>query len=160
MLETCGAAAQNSEARQRSAGKGKKRAQLPAVERAVWVNKFKESGARSATAHAKDHGLLPERTFREWVKKDAAGGLGTSILPRSRDGTHGKRDRKELYPEVAEKLCQYLNLRATNISRDKCGVDRFIMKEKSLQFAKQICAGDQEMLDGLTASDGRVTRVL
>jgi hypothetical protein len=45
-----GAAAQKSEACQRSAGKGKKRAQLPAVERAVWVKKFKESGARSAAA--------------------------------------------------------------------------------------------------------------
>ena len=89
MLETCGAAAQNSEARQRSAGKGKKRAQLPAVERAVWVNKFKESGARSATAHAKDHGLLPERTFREWVKAEKqAGGLGTSILPQTKQ-IHG-----------------------------------------------------------------------
>ena len=69
--------------------------------------------------------------FRERAKKDAAGDLCTSTWPLSRDGTPGKRDRKELYPEVAEELCQYLDLRATRISRDKCGVDYFKLYDRT-----------------------------
>ena len=107
MLEVYDAAARKSEARQRSAGKGKRKVQISAVERAAWVKKFKESGASSAAVFARQNSF-PERTFRDWVKAEKAGGLGTSILPMSRDGTPGKRDRKELHPEVAEKLCQYL----------------------------------------------------
>jgi hypothetical protein len=51
MLEVYGAAARGSEARQRSAGKGKRKAQLSAAERAAHVKRYRESGAPSATAY-------------------------------------------------------------------------------------------------------------
>jgi hypothetical protein len=157
MLETYDAAARKSEARARSAGKGKRKAQLSATERAAHVKRFRESGAPSARAYALQH-RLSERTFRDWLKAEKAGGL--TPLPVSRDGSAGKRDRKELYPEVAEKLCQYLDLRATKISRDKCGVDYCIMQDKCMQYAKQIYAGDQDKVHGFTASYGWIARVL
>ena len=45
MLEAYGATARKSEARARSAGKGKRKAQLSATERAAHVKRFRESGA-------------------------------------------------------------------------------------------------------------------
>jgi hypothetical protein len=55
MLETYGATARKSEARARSAGKGKIKAQLSATERAAHVKRFRESGAPSARAYALQH---------------------------------------------------------------------------------------------------------
>ena len=51
-----GAAARKSEARQRSAGKGKRKAQLSAVDWADHVKRYRESGASRLYCHDTDMG--------------------------------------------------------------------------------------------------------
>ena len=55
----------------------------------------------------------------------------------SRDGSAGKRVRKSKWPELEEKLNQYIDLRNSKISRDKLGLDYGILREKALIFARQ-----------------------
>lgn len=45
------------------------------------------------------------------------------------------RDKKELYPNTAKMLIQYLDLRANQYQQDKCGISWTTIQTKSLHFA-------------------------
>ena len=114
MLSSFAEAQRNSDARARSSGKGGKKRQVGPAEQLEWVKRFKASSAKNATEFAKQHprDLVP-KTFRTWVAAEKSGKLEAKVaqVAPSRDGTAGKRVRKSNWPELEEKVNQYIDLR-------------------------------------------------
>ena len=91
-----------------------------------------------ATEFAKQHPRdLAPKTFRTWVAAKKSGKLEAKVaqVAPSRDGTAGKRVRKSNWPELEEKVNQYIDLRNSKISRDKLGLTYTILRDKTFTFA-------------------------
>ena len=94
--------------------KGQKKRQIGPAEQLERVKRYKASGAKNATIFAQQHPHdLKVRTFRDWCKWEATGELQRKVaqVAPGRDGGAGKRVRKSKWPELEEKLNQYIDLR-------------------------------------------------
>ena len=150
-----------ADARDRSSGKGQKKRQIGPAEQLEWVKRYKASGAKNATIFAQQHPHdLKVRTFRDWCKWEATGELQRKVaqVAPGRDGGAGKRVRKSKWPELEEKLNQYIDLRNSKISRDKLGLNYGILREKVLTFARQLYGSAE--VDQIKASEGWIARML
>ena len=139
MLSSFAEAQRSADARARSSGKGEKKRQIGPAEQLDWVKRFKASSAKNATEFARQHPRdLVEKTFRSWVADEKSGKLEAKVakVAPSRDGTAGKRVRKSKWPELEEKVNQYIDLRNSKISRDKLGLTYAILRDKALDFAQ------------------------
>ena len=161
MLSSFAEAQRNAEARARSSGKGGKKRQVGPAEQLEWVKRFKASSAKNATEFAKQHprDLVP-KTFRTWVAAEKSGKLEAKVaqVAPSRDGTAGKRVRKSNWPELEEKVNQYIDLRNSKISRDKLGLTYTILRDKTFTFARQLYGA--AVSDEIKASEGWIARML
>jgi len=115
-----------------------------------FVKKFKE-GNKSA----REFGLannIGKSTILDWVKE-----FNEGKFDNIRNSSI-KKLRMSLYPEVEDKLVQYIELRKSLYSRDKCGLSWQVLKDRATKIAKEILPPNR--FNSLSASNGWITATL
>jgi len=125
------------------------------VQKCNFVKEYKEGHFKSLNQFvAYKKKIFSCSALNNWIKAWNDGTL------KVENCTGRKKQRKGSFPEVEERIIEYINLHQKKYKTDKCGLSWLHLQQKAKDYAKIVYADDEETLTSFQASPGWLSNVL